>query len=58
MVFEAGGRPSEEAAAFVRTYGADLEKDARGELLSRLWRDISATLHTGNAEMVLRALGR
>ena len=58
MVFEAGGRPSEEAAAFVRSYGANLEDDERGELLSRLWRDISVTLHTGNAEMVLSALGR
>ena len=58
MVFEAGGRPSEEAAAFVRSYGADLEEDERGELLGRLWRDISVNLHTGNAEMVLSALGR
>ena len=58
MVFEAGGRPSEEAAAFVRSYGANLEDDERGELLSRLWRDISATLHAGSAEMVLSALGR
>ena len=58
MVLEAGGRPSEEAAAFVRSYGADLEEDERGELLGRLWREISVTLQTGNAEMVLSALGR
>ena len=58
MVFEAGGRPSEEAAAFVRSYGADLGEDERGELLGRLWRDISVTLHKGNAEMVLSALGQ
>ena len=58
MVFEAGWRPSEEAAAFVRSYGADLEEDEWGELLGRLWREISVTFHTGSAEMVLNAPGQ
>ena len=56
MVFEAGWRPSEEAAAFVRSYGADLEEDERRELLGRSRRVISVALHAGNAEMVLSAL--
>ena len=58
MVFEAGGRPSEEAAAFIRSYGGGLGDEERSELLSRLWREISVTLHTGNAEMLLGALGQ
>ena len=57
-VFEAWGRPSEEAAAFVRSYGGGLGDEGRSELLSSLWREISVTLHTGNAEMFLSALGQ
>ena len=58
MVFEAGGRPSEEAAAFVRSHGGGFGDEERSELLSNLWREISVTLHTGNAEMLLSALGQ
>ena len=58
MVFEAGGRPSEEAAAFIRSYGGGLGDEERSELLSSLWREISVALHTGNAEMLLSALGQ
>ena len=58
MVFEAGGRPSEEAAAFLRSYGSGLEDEDRSVILSSLWRDISVALHTGNAEMLLSALGQ
>ncbi len=58
MVFETGGRPSDEAVSFVRSYGASLEDADRSELLSRIWRDISRTLHQGSAEMILSALGR
>ena len=58
MVFETGGRPSDEAVSFVRSYGAGLEDADRSELLSRIWRDISRTLQQGNAEMILSALGR
>ena len=58
MVFETGGRPSDEALAFVRSYGANLDDDERSELLSSLWRGISRTLQQGNAEMLLSALGQ
>ena len=58
MVFETGGRPSDEAVSFVRSYGANLDDAGRSEVLSRIWRDISRTLQQGNAEMILSALGR
>ena len=58
LVFETGGRPSDEAASFVRSYGADLDDGDRSELLGGLWRQISRTLQRGNAEMLLSALGR
>ena len=58
LVFETGGRPSDEAASFVRSYGADLEDGERSELPGGLWRQISRTLQRGNAEMLLSALGR
>ena len=58
MVFEARGRPSEEAAAFVQSYSGGLGDEERSELLSSLWREISVTLHKGNAEMLFSALGQ
>ena len=58
LVFETGGRPSDEATSFVRSYGADLDDGDRSELLGGLCRQISRTLQRGNAEMLLSALGR
>ena len=58
LVFETGGRPSDEAASFVRSYGAALDDGERSELLSGLWRQISRTIQRGSAEMLLSALGR
>ena len=58
LVFETGGRPSDEAASFVRSYGADIDDGDRSELLGGLWRQISRTFQRGNAEMLLSTLGR
>ena len=57
LVFEAGGRPSDEAAAFLRSYGDGLSDVERAAALGGLWRQLSRTLQIGNAEMVLSAVG-
>ena len=58
MVFESNGRPSEEAASFIRSYGHALPAAERSEVVSTAWRQISRILQTGNAEMILSAIGR
>ena len=55
LVFETGGRPSEEAVAFIRTYGHGLADEERAEILGGFWRRLSRKLQFGNAEMVLSA---
>jgi hypothetical protein len=57
MVFETNGRPSDEAVAFVRSYGHGLSQADRAEVVGTAWRQISRTLQIGNAEMVLSANG-
>ena len=56
MVFETNGRASDEAVAFVRSYGYALPKADRAEVINTTWRRISRTLQVGNAEMVLSAV--
>ena len=56
LVFEAGGRASDEAAAFLRSYGHGLSDLERSAALGTLWRRLSRTLQIGNAEMVLSAV--
>ena len=57
LVFETGGRPSDEAVAFLRGYGFGLPPAKRADVLSTAWRQLSRTLQIGNAEMVLSAVG-
>ena len=57
LVFESGGRPSDEALAFMRCYGHDLSDTDRAEALGDLWRRLSRTLQSGTADMVLSAVG-
>ena len=57
LVFETGGRPSDEALAFMRCYGHDLPEGERAEALGDVWRGLSRTLQVGNADMVLSAVG-
>jgi len=59
---EDGGRPSEEASAFVRQLGA-VRTEAEGGSLewggtALLWQQCSTALQLGNAELVLTANGR
>jgi len=59
---EDGGRPSEEASAFVRQLGA-VRTEAEGGSwewggTALLWQQCSTALQLGNAELVLTANGR
>jgi hypothetical protein len=65
LALEAGGRPSDEAAAFVRQCGAAWAADHAAEdgepppvRTGQLWRELSTLLHRGTADMILSALGR
>ncbi len=57
LVFESGGRPSDEAASFIRGYGHDLSNAEKSQTLSTFWRQLSRTLQVGNAEMVMSSVG-
>ena len=56
MVFETNGRASDEAIAFVRSYGHGLPTAERAEAIGTTWRCISRMLQVGNAEMILSAI--
>ena len=62
LAFEDGGRPSEEAVAFVRRLGAARTEAEEGSLewggTARLWQEVSTILQLGNADLVLSANGR
>ena len=62
LAFEDGGRPSEEAVAFVRWLGAARTEAEEGSAewggTARLWQEVSTALQLGNAELVLSANGR
>ncbi len=65
FALEAGGRPSDEAAAFVRLCGsvyAETHKSEDGAPAPsptwRLWKGLSTVLQRGNAELILSAIGR
>ena len=60
-----GGRPSDEAAAFVRLMGSvytETHGSEDGETapspVGRLWQELSTLLQRGNAELILSAIGR
>jgi len=62
FALEDGGRPAEEALAFVRMLGA-VRTEAEGGSLewggtAMLWQQCSTALQLGNAELVLTANGR
>ena len=57
LVFEAGGRPAEETVAYVRSLGSGLEGAERTQVLRFAWQQYSNVLQTGNAEMILSAVG-
>ena len=57
LAFEAGGRPGQETVAFVRSWGHGAEPGERTEIIHFAWQQLSVALQTGNAEMILAALG-
>ena len=57
LVFEAGGRPAEETVAFVRSWGLELSPAERSQMIRYAYQQFSTILQTGNAEMILSALG-
>ena len=57
LAFEDGGRPAEETAAFVRSWGLLLPPADRSEVIRYAWQQYSAILQAGNAEMILSAVG-
>ena len=57
LVFEAGGRPADETVAFVRSWGLELNPAERSQMIRHAYQQFSTILQTGNAEMILSALG-
>ena len=58
LIFEAGGRPAEETVAFVRSWGAGAEGAERSKIIRFAWQQYSNVLQSGNAEMILSAIGQ
>lgn len=57
LVFEAAGRPAEETVAFVRSWALELEEAERSKVIRHAWQQYSVMLQSGNAEMILSAVG-
>ena len=57
LAFEAAGRPGDETIKFVRSWGHGLDAGERSEVIRYAWQQFSVILQTGNAEMILSALG-
>ena len=50
-------RPAEVTVAFVRSWGLDLDDAERSEVIRFAWQQYSNVLQSGNAEMILSAVG-
>ena len=57
LAFETGGRPADTTLAFVRSWGAASEGAERSEVIRYAWQQLSLLLQTGNAELILSAVG-
>ena len=57
LVFEAGGRPAEETVAWVRSWGLEMYDADRSKVIRYAWQQYSNVLQSGNAEMILSAVG-
>ena len=57
LVFEAGGRPAEETVAWVRSWGLEMDDADRSKVIRYAWQQYSNVLQSGNAEMILSAVG-
>ena len=56
-IFEAGGRPVETTVAYARSLAHGLDGAERSNFLRLAWQQYSTVLQSGNAEMVLSAVG-
>ena len=57
FVVECGGRPSDEAAAWMRALGAAASETDASISTATLWQQLATELQLGNAEMILSAIG-
>ena len=57
LVFEPAGRPAEETVAWVRSWGLELDDADRSKVIRYAWQQYSTVLQSGNAEMILSAVG-
>jgi len=57
LVFEAGGRPADETVAFVRSWASGADDTDRARIIRFAWQQYSNVLQSGNAEMILSAVG-
>ena len=57
LIFEAGGRPADETVAFARSWATDLDDVERSQVIRYAWQQYSCILQSGNAEMILSAVG-
>ena len=57
LVFEVCGRPAEEALAFVRSWASEADEADRARIIRYAWQQYSNVLQSGNAEMILSAVG-
>ena len=57
LIFEAGGRPAEETVAIVGSWGLEMDAADRAKVIRYAWQQYSTVLQSGNAEMILSAIG-
>ena len=49
--------PADETMAFVRSWATELEGAERSQVIRHAWQQYSTVLQSGNAEMILSAIG-
>ena len=57
LVVEAGGRPADETVAFVRSWASEADEAERAQIIRHAWQQYSNVLQSGDAEMILSAVG-
>ena len=57
LAWEDMGRPAVETVTYLRSLGHGLSSAERSEVIRYAWQHASTLLHTGNAEIILSAVG-
>ena len=57
MVWEDGGCSAEETVTYVSSWAHSFPPGERSEVIRYAWQQLSCLLQTGNAEMILSAVG-